>query len=297
MKGAMNQPGWFQRALGAFGVRLIQVWLRFFGRFLRKDEVPWLAGPVGPSERIGEGLPHVIARQEALEIDPPGREAGLMPDFGVLAGPAFNPSEVHPDVRRFYEHTTDYDFDVWNHAPVTSRIFLWILVKTVSRRMDQLNFPVTGLEMSLGMSSDVIRLRRSGGGEVVYTCWLRRFIESGRVLYAGFYTTVRPPGHPSRCVKVVFPLPKGNATVLLRPEVGPEASLRLISRGTRFGGPGFYRSLEVGPGRWRVLYLRSLHEVFDVYVDPRGVLRCDHRVHFLGLLVLKLHYKMTRKAH
>jgi hypothetical protein len=133
--------------------------------------------------------------------------------------------------------------------------------------MDQLNFPLTGLEMSLGMNSQVIRLRKKGG-DVVYTCWLRKFVETGRVLYAGFYTDEKAPGHSSRCVKVVFPVPLGNATVILRPEVGSNASLRLISAGDRFGGPGFYRMMEVGPDQRRVRYLRSLHERFEVSPIP-----------------------------
>ena len=227
--------------------------------------------------------------------DSSGGCAGLMSDFQVLAGPTFDASSVHPEVRRFYERTTEYEFDVWNHAPLTSRLVLWLIVNTVSRWMDQLNFPVTGLEMSLGMNSNVIQLRKKGGGGVAYTCWLRKFVETGRVLYAGFYTHERPPGHTGPCVKVVFPLPRGNATVILRPEVGPDASLRLVSRGGRFGEPGFYRMLEVAPGHRRVRYLRTLHELFEVYVDPRGVLRCNHHVKFMGFTVLKLHYKMTRR--
>ena len=282
-----------QHTLGAFGAQLIHAWLRLCGRSCRREETPWLWGPVGPPGRIGDGLPRVIAEQEALAIDASGEAAGLMRDFDVLSGASFDPSAVHPEVRRFYERTTEYEFDVWNHSPIFTRFFLWVLVKTVSRWMDQLNFPLGGLEMSLGMNSQVIRLRRQGG-ELAYTCWLRKFVETGRVLYAGFYTDALPPGHPSRCVKVVFPVPLGNATVILRPEVGPNASLRLISAGSRFGGPGFYRMMEVGPGLRRVRYLRTLHERFEVYVDPRGVLRCDHEVKFLGLTALKLHYKITR---
>ena len=31
-----------------------------------------------------------------------------------------------------------------------------------------------------------------------------------------------------------------------------------------------------------------------VFIDERGALRCDHTVRFLGLPVLRLHYKMVR---
>ena len=33
---------------------------------------------------------------------------------------------------------------------------------------------------------------------------------------------------------------------------------------------------------------------FAVYRDDEGVLRCDHEVSFLGMTMLRLHYKMTR---
>jgi hypothetical protein len=37
----------------------------------------------------------------------------------------------------------------------------------------------------------------------------------------------------------------------------------------------------------------TLHELFRVYVDPDGVLRTDHKISFVGLTILRLHYKMT----
>jgi hypothetical protein len=40
---------------------------------------------------------------------------------------------------------------------------------------------------------------------------------------------------------------------------------------------------------WRV---STLVEHFRVYVDDQSVLRCDHRVRFMGLPVLALHYRI-----
>ena len=48
--------------------------------------------------------------------------------------------------------------------------------------------------------------------------------------------------------------------------------------------------------RVRVWHIRTLKEHFHVYVDDAGVLRCDHGVRFLGLPVLKLHYKIAKRA-
>jgi hypothetical protein len=95
---------------------------------------------------------------------------------------------------------------------------------------------------------------------------------------------------------VSFPVPRGSATVFLRPEAQEDGSLKLISSGTAFGDPGFYRMLETDEHHWRVRYLRTLRESFHVYVDPEGIVRTDHQVRFLGLEVLKLHYKITPQA-
>jgi hypothetical protein len=84
--------------------------------------------------------------------------------------------------------------------------------------------------------------------------------------------------------------------VVLRPELGPGGSLILDSSGRRFGDAGFYRMQARGSERVRVWHIRTLKERFHVYVDDSGVLRCDHSVSFLGLPVLRLHYKIFRQA-
>jgi hypothetical protein len=130
---------------------------------------------------------------------------------------------------------------------------------------------------------------------VRYTGWFRSIAESHAVLYTGFYMTEHSPGEGRPCVKVVFPMPRGNATVMLRPEADGGA-LILDSSGRAFGDAGFYRVQARGGGeRLQVWHIRTLKEHFRVYVDDAGTLRCDHRVRFLGMPVLSLHYKMIRK--
>ena len=281
----------FQLVLGTLAVIVIRAYLRLFGRTVRKADVPWLLGPIGPDGPIGERAYDLVAEREGLTIDRDAAEAGLVPDFSVLAGPRFDLKKVDPAVRDFYERTARYELDVWSETQFPGRLFVWLIVSTASRYMNQLNFPVLGLETSRGMTSDVLPLRDTTG-RAVHTGWQRRLVSSGRIIYSGFYTTVQPPGHPSRCVKVVFPLPRGNATVILRPEYDAEGRFRLVSRGKRFGDPGFYRVLELDGERLKVRYLRTLHEQFNVYTDEEGVLRCDHEVRFLGITMLRLHYRM-----
>ena len=179
----------------------------------------------------------------------------------LLRGGRFDPAAVHPAVRDFYEHTSCYRLEAWSEAGPWTRFFLWALTRFVSRRMDQLNFPVSLGDLAGGMTSEVLPLVDPASGRRVYTGWLRRLPAVDRVIYAGLYTTGRPAAWPDPCVKVSFPLPRGSATVFLRPQALPGGSLRLLSAGSGFGEPGFYRMVEAGAGHWTVRYLRTLREV------------------------------------
>jgi len=247
---------------------------------------------MGNRGRIGAEFYNYLAERENLTTQP-AQDAGLLPRFEALRGSNFDPDRVRREVRHFYEHTACYRLEAWSEAAVSTRFFLWGLTTFVSRRMDQLNFPVSSLELAGGMTSDIIPMVRASG-EHAYTGWLRRLTASGRVIYTGLYSIQRPPGYPDSCVKVSFPLPFGSSTVFLRPEAQPDGSFKLISSGGRFGEPGFYRMVETDAQHWRVRYIRSLRELFHVYLDRHGTLRTDHTVRFLGLTPLRLHYKLER---
>jgi hypothetical protein len=260
-----------------------------FGRRIDRSSVPWLDGPTGPP-RIGAEFHHSVAAEAGLEVRT-GRDLGLLPDCGALDGDGFDSRRLHPSVRDFYEHTSLYHLDVWSQWSPLFWPFGWALIHFVSRRMEQLNFPMYPLETARGMTSDVEQLVEPSG-RVVFTSWLRRNLASGLIIYSGFYSTTSPPGH-GPCVKTVFPVVRGNATVLLRPEAQADGSLKLISSGRRFGDPGFYRITEAGPGRFRVWYVRGFHELFHVYPDGDGSVRTDHFLRWWGLSVLRLHYHIT----
>lgn len=281
---------------GALGVALegaIQQWV-CRGRGVRVDESPWLAGPIG-GERIGADFYETYARQHRLELQRDAPGAGLLVDFGLLAGPRFDPQRVTADVQRFYERTADYTLDVWSEWRGILRPFAHGLIALVSRDIEQFNLPLSPLDTSRGMTSEIIRLRDPRAGTVVYTGWLRRMSATDKVIYAGFYTTCVPPRAGGPCVKVVFPLPRGASIVILRPENLPDGSFRLISDGAGFGDAGYYRVHEVGPGELRVRYV-PVKELIHVYRDARGMLRTDHLFRFWRIPFLALHYKIARAS-
>ena len=290
----MKRVGPIASVIGAIGARVIYALIWLFGRTHRLSEVAWLVGPMG-GDVIGDAPYRDVATAEGLTVERHASDGGLVPDFRALDGGGFDAAKTHPLVREFYEHTTAFAMDVWSQTYFPASIALYLLVKTISRQVDQLNFPLSPLDTARGLVSEIISLRRADGS-VRYTGWFRTLAGNERVLYTGFYMTERAPEAPGPCVKVVFPMPRGNATVVLRPAVGAGGSLVLDSSGRRFGDAGFYRVQARGAERVRVWHIRSLKERFSVYVDDGGVLRCDHAVRFLGLLVLRLHYKIVRRA-
>ena len=279
--------------VASVGAIFIYGLIRVFGRVVRLSDAPWLAGPIG-SDYIGDKPYEEVAERERLELIRRASSGGLVPDFTVFNGPAFKLAQLREEVRHFYEHTCAYRMDVWSETSFPGNIGLWLLVTTISRKVDQLNFPLSALATAKGIDSEIVHLK-SADGRVRYAGWYRRLVESGRTIYTGFYMTEQVPLCHTVCVKVVFPMPNGNATVILRPSVEADGSLRLSSKGARFGDAGFYRMQRVDADRVRVWRIASLHEDFRVYLDDDRVLRCDHSVRFLGLPILHLHYRIEQK--
>jgi hypothetical protein len=270
-------------------------WLvRLTGCTVEHADAPWLDCVLGKPGLIGSGIYQKIADEQGLDLSTPP-DAGLIPDFGALRGPSFDPDAVHPRIRHFYEHAALYHLEVWSEVYFAGKFVLWLLVEFISRRMNQLNFPISSLEVAKGMTSEIVQLRERASGKLMYTGWLRRFRSNGKVIYAGLYSTAQIPSEPNPCVKVTFPC-YGSSSVYLRPIAHPDGSFGLVSTGAAFGKSGFYRLVEAGPDAWKVRNFTTLHEIFRVYVDEEGILRTDHEIHFVGLTILRLHYKMTLSA-
>lgn len=287
------EMGWLRSLVATIGAQFIYLLVRVLGREVKLEEQTWLDGPRG-GRYIGDKPYEDTAQREGLSVERDASSGGLIRDFDALAHPGFDPGRVHPEVRRFYEETAGYRMDVWASSRFPANLALWLLVTTISRKVNQLNFPLHVLDTAKGMDSEIVLLR-SADGEVRYAGWYRKLTETRRVIYTGFYMTTEVPLTGHRCVKVVFPMPNGNATVILRPGVNADGDFTLSSEGAGFGDAGFYRVQEFTQGRPKVWCIRSLKEYFRVYVDDKDVLRCDHAIRFLGLPVLSLHYRIQRK--
>ncbi|MDP8931828.1 MAG: hypothetical protein M3O70_25480 [Actinomycetota bacterium] len=268
-----------------------QQWVKATGRRLAFDRTEWLQGPVGAVDRVGDGwLPvHAEAVGAVLrERD----DAGLLPDMSVLDGQDFHVASLRPEVREFYEHTARWRLDVWSQWSPLMRLGGVVLSALFARRLQQLNLPLNALDVSHGMTSRVLEVVH-GDGTVAGTAWIRTLRTTGDMVFGGYYgTTLLPAGR--RAVRVVFPLPNGSVTVLLRPTVRSDGSLVLSSPRGAFGEEGAYLVVR-RPGEAAGWVRRvPLPETFHVFVDDDGVLRTDHELRLWSAPVLRLHYRLNR---
>jgi hypothetical protein len=266
------------------------------GRRASLTDHSWLKGPVGSTDGIGsEYYGRLAADRDLVEHRGP-EPRGLTPSFASLTGPRFDSSAVDPSVARFYESTSSYSVDAWSEWCGAFRPFGWLLAVLFSRRLQQLNMPLSALDTSRGVASRVVHLHDRKTGALRHVGWVRELVGSRNVVYVGDYSSCEVPGFSGPCVRVVFPLPNGSATVVLWPEVRPDGSLVLHSSGKSFGDPGFYFVVGAGDDSVWARYVGSMKESIHVYPASPGELRTDHEFRIWGMPYLRLHYRLTMKS-
>lgn len=285
---------WLGSTRGYFSDWITQRWVQATGRRVDFSRELWLRGPVGRTLGIGENFAQELAEQHDLEVCTRAN-SGLIDKFAELKSNSFHPHRVDPRVADFYERTGSYEIDAWAQWNGVFRPFGGLLALLFSRRLQQLNVPLSGLDTSRGITNEVIQLVDPKTKQLAYTVWLRRLVGTGRVLYAGCYSLCRVPGVTGLCVKVVFPLPNGNATVLMRPEAHDDGSFSLISSGRAFGDPGFYFTVYGTEKSGWARYVRSMREIIHVYPESPDVVRADHDLTIWGLRFLQIHYRLQTK--
>lgn len=262
------------------------------------DDAPWLSGPCGSVHGIGADFFEQWGEARGLTVLPTRPDAGLVPSLDALRGPAFDPEAVHPSIDAFYAHTAAFDLQIASRWSGPFRLVGWLIATIFARRLAQLNMPLSDRELEGGVSSRIVRLANAEG-DVLHTAWVRTSVQTGLPVFVGQYGTTTIPGHEGPCIKVVFPLPNGNAIIVLRPRADPDGGFSLVSDGRRFGDPGFYFTVQSEPGQVWARYVRTMKEKLELRVDGQTgeeVVRALHRFGVFGLPFLELRYRITPKA-
>tara|TARA_R110002049_G_scaffold118436_2_gene272369 strand:- start:788 stop:1261 length:474 start_codon:yes stop_codon:yes gene_type:complete len=146
-----------------------------------------------------------------------------------------------------------------------------------------------------GMNSDIIQLIDKKTKKVKRTIWLRTFKETKQVVYSGVYETCTIP-NGTTCIKAMFPLPNGNATVILQPSVGNNGELILKSAGRKIGDSGFYFLLKDKNGILWTNYIKSFKDNLTVSFND-GKIKANQKLTFYGLKVLNFEYEIKKTTY
>lgn len=278
---------------GALIDRATQRWVIATGRPVRFPQHPWLDGPVGAPDGIADDW----IGQHAARVDATLTEDGTggLLDLRRCDGPGFDADRLEPRIRDFYAATARWQLDVWSRWSRWAEPGGRLLDALFATRLRQLALPIDPLRTAYGMDSRVA-VFTGPGGDHLGTAWQRTLRADGSTVFGGFYGTATLPGATRPSVRVVFPLPNGSLTVLLRPDVRDGGALRLTSPPGAFGQDGAYLVVRPDAGDHGWARRVPLPERFDVFVDPAGELRCDHRLHLHRAEVLRLHYRLRLAA-
>lgn len=271
---------------------ITQQWVITFGKPIDSENEKWLLGPFGSTNGIGKKFIHELAKKEQLVVDDIQYNKGLIQSINELNLPKGKLSLLSKEVIDFYENTSNYNLELkvkWN--PLFKGF--GILVKLFfSKRIKQLNVPLRNQKKSPELTSDVIQFLDSKTHEVKRTVWLRTFKSSGQIVYSGVYGTCKTPSG-KYCIKAVFPLPNGNATVILYPIIGENGELILDSSGKKIGDSGFYFLLEDSKGQLWTKFIKSFKDKL-VVKSEKGKISAEQTLFLWGIKVLRFNYKINK---
>lgn len=273
---------------------LTQQWVIIRGRKIDPNDFQWLIGPFGNVGDIGESFIDQLAEKEGLIVKRNCDETGLIPSIRDLGLSDNERTRLSPAVIDFYENTSKYDLSIsvrWNPF---FRIFGALIGKLFSNRINQLNLPTQNFNESESISSELINLIDPISNTIVHTIWLRTLESTGQVVYSGAYGTCELPSGKA-CIKAVFPLPNGNATVLMSPTVSDKGELILDSSGQSFGDAGFYFLLVDSKGNLWSQFIKTFRDRLMVSDEGTQIL-AEQSLTLWNLKVLVFNYRIVPKG-
>ena len=219
-------------------------------------------------------------------------DVGIVASLESLAGPEFDPAQVDPLVREFYEHTTRFTLDIVPEWRLWVRPGYLLYRNLVARPLGQASVPMNQRETQRGIRSRIDTITAPGEDVVAVRGWIRSFTDNDEPIYIGIYTTYRDDERGY--VSVGFPLPQASFTATLAPRARAGGGLILTSR-SELKHPGHYLTyIDAETRELTTAAVLGFAEQLDVYVDD-GELRAEHAFWIFGFPFMVLHYRMHRK--
>jgi len=259
---------------------------------VRAEDLPFVVPREARSRYVGTGYVRDLAEVLGGSYVADAPDVGIVASLDELAGPDFDPAQVDPRVREFYEHTTRFSLDIVPRWRLWVRPGYLIYRTLVARPLGQANVPMNQRETLRGIRSRIDTITPARDDVVAVRGWIRSFADDDEPIYVGIYTTYRHGGRGY--VSVGFPLPQASFTATLLPRGRPGGGLVLTSR-SGLDQPGHYLAyIDQASRDLTALAVKGFAEQLDVHVED-GDLRAEHAFWVFGFPFLVLHYRMHRK--
>lgn len=271
-----------------------QQWVIFTGRKFNPTTENWLIGPFGELSGIGEEFITQLAEKENLTIQRNIKSKGLLTSIKQLDLSHEEVKNLSQKVIDFYEKTSNYKLVFYVKWNSFFKPFGFIVNRLFSKRINQLNIPLQNNNQEK-LSSEIIQLIDKNTNELKYTIWLRKVENTGQVIYSGIYGTCKLPSNQT-CIKAVFPLPKGNATVIMKPSVGKNNEFILDSSGKKFGDAGFYFLLNDSKNNYWAKFVSSFTDKLVIGENEEN-LSATQTLKLWNFKISEFNYKINYTQH
>ena len=254
-------------------------------------DLPFVVPRPARSRYVGTGYVAGLAEELGARYTADAPDTGIVSSLDALAGPTFDPAQVDPLVREFYEHTTRFALDIVPQWRLWVRPGYLLYRTAVARPLGQASIPMNQREAQRGIRSRIDTI--SGVDDAVSVRgWIRSFADDDEPIMLGIYTTYTHGDFGY--VSVGFPVPEGSFTATLLPRARPDRGLTLTSR-VDDGQAGHYLAyVDTVADELTALAVHGFEEQLDVFVED-GALRAEHAFWVFGFRFLTLHYRIERK--
>ena len=257
------------------------------------SELPFVVPLPARTRYVGTGYVRELAAALGGLYFADAPDTGIVASLDELAGPQFDPGQVDPRVREFYEHTTRFTLDIVPEWRLWVRPGYLLYRSLVARPLGQASVPMNQREATRGIRSRIDTITLPGSEAVAVRGWIRSFADNDEPIYVGIYTTYRHDGRGY--VSVGFPLPQASFTATLLPRPRPGGGLSLTSRGQDDQSGHYLTYIDADSGELTTLAVHGFAEHLDVHVED-DQLRAEHAFWVFGFPFLVLHYRIRRKS-
>jgi hypothetical protein len=255
-------------------------------------DLPFVVPLEARSRYVGTGYVRELAEVLGGSYVADAPDTGIVASLDLLAGPEFDPRQVDPLVREFYEHTTRFALDIVPEWRLWVRPGYLLYRTLVARPLGQASVPMNQREAQRGVRGRIDTITPAGSRDVAVRGWIRSFADNDEPIYVGIYTTYRRGDRGY--VSVGFPVPQGSFTATLVPRARPGGGLVLTSRSDLDQAGHYLTYIDAETRDLTAVAVPGFAEELDVYIED-GELRAEHAFWVFGLPFLVLHYRMSRK--